>query len=82
MPRGSVVVASVATPLLFNVFVPSTVPPFENVTVPVGRGLPDTVAVKSTESPWVAVVGFATSFVVVPAVLSTLKVCVTGVAGA
>jgi len=82
VPSGSVVEVSAATPLLLNVFVPNVVPPFENVTVPVGAGLPDTVALSTTGSPWAAVVGLATSAVVVPAVVSTVKVCVTGVAGA
>jgi hypothetical protein len=53
LPTGNVVVAKVATPLLFKVPVPIVVLPFLKVTVPAGVApvVAVTVAVKVTDAP-------------------------------
>lgn len=67
-PTGSCVVEYVASPDVFSVPLPSVVVPSRNVTIPVGKAVPEagvTVAVKVMLVPVVAVVAEASSVVVV-----------------
>ena len=74
-PPGSVVTASMATPLLFRVPVPSAAVPFRKVTVPVGLAPePLRAAVKVTDAPYVTVAADEVSRAV-GVILVTMIVC-------